>query len=72
MNSGGHMTRIEGFSRNASDLFRIAVGIAGFNASDLMKEITKRQGRRDAIVNMQTVDNAMQVISDRAKLTRII
>ena len=38
--------RIEGFGRDASDLFKIAVRIAGFNAVDLARECFRRAPNR--------------------------
>ena len=58
------MTPIWG-SRNAEDMFKIATRLAGFNGPELMLEITRRQGRRNAMVNEATVLGAMQTISKR-------
>ena len=52
-------------SANAEDLFKIATRMAGFDAVELMVEIHRRQHGRDAIVNVATVSNAMQVVRDR-------
>jgi hypothetical protein len=54
--------RIEGFSVNASELFAIAVKLAGFDARELLLEIHKHAPRR-ATVN--TVEEAMAVIYRR-------
>jgi len=53
------------FSNNAHDLFMIATRVAGFNASELIVEITRRQGGCDRKISMNTVDNAMGTIQRR-------
>ncbi len=52
-------------SKTAEDLFKIAINLAGFDKYELMREIHRRQRGREALVNSATVENAMQVISDR-------
>ena len=53
--------RIEGFGKNASDLFKVAVLIAGFPAGRLMAEIHKRAPRR---ASTTTVELAMRAVRD--------
>ena len=52
-------------SRNAEGMFRIATLLAGFDASELMIEIHRRQKGRKGNVNESTVCSAMQVLADR-------
>jgi hypothetical protein len=51
------MDRLEGFGRDASDLFKIAVSVAGFNAIDLARECFKRAPRR---VTVSIVESACE------------
>jgi hypothetical protein len=53
--------RIGGFSRNASDLFKIAVLLAGFDPLKLMKEIHRHAPQ---FATERTVASAMQKIRD--------
>ena len=53
--------RIEGFSRNASDLYKVAVMLAGFDARELLMEIHRHAPNR---ATERTVGNAMQKIRD--------
>lgn len=52
-------------SVNAEDMFKIATRLAGFDASELMLEIHRRQRRRDAKVNEATVLAAMATVANR-------
>jgi hypothetical protein len=54
----------KGMSRNAADLWRIAVKLAGFDPVELLAEILKGQ-RVYAKVKESTVTGAMQRIQDR-------
>ncbi len=51
-------------SKNAEDMFAIAVNMANFNPIELMKEIHKRSPLGTK-VKLSTVENAMQAIIDR-------
>ncbi len=52
-------------SANAEDMFKIATRLAGFDSKELMFEICRQQGARDARVNERTVLAAMHTISQR-------
>lgn len=53
-------------SRSASDLFLIAVRLAGFDAAELMHEIHRRVGRRSPErINAATVEAAMGAVRRR-------
>jgi hypothetical protein len=52
--------RLQSMSRNASDLFKIAVTVAGFNAGKLMLEIHRLQRDHSRLINSRTVERAMQ------------
>lgn len=60
-------TRIEGFSRNASDLFKIATTLAGFPAGALMLEIHRHAPN---FATVATVEQAMQIVAARAALAK--
>lgn len=53
-------------SRNAEDMFRIAVVLAGFDPRELMLEIHRRQNGRNAKVNEATVLAAMDTLYRKA------
>ena len=53
-------------SRNAEGMFRIATRLAGFDAKELMLEIHRRSTNGHK-VNENTVTQAMQTLSDRAR-----
>ena len=52
-------------SKAAEDMYRIATSLAGFDRVELWKEMMRRQGKRDALVNERTVINSMQVLGER-------
>ena len=53
-------------SVNAENMYRIAVGMAGFDASELMIEIARRtRSRPGTKTNERTVLNAMDAVQAR-------
>lgn len=58
-----HTPKIESFSKPASDLFKIAVQVAGFNAMHLMAEIHRHAPRKATV---RTVEQAMRRLKLRA------
>jgi hypothetical protein len=53
---------MEGFGRDASDLFKIAVRVAGFDAIDLARECFKRAPNR---VTVRVVEESCGLLSRR-------
>lgn len=60
--------RIDQFSKNASDLYKIAVNVAGFDAFELMREIHRRSPT--AKVSARTVETAMGRLQDGAQVAK--
>lgn len=50
-------------TKSASDLFQIAVNMAGFDAQSLLLTIYRLQKGRDARANALTVEKAMGILS---------
>lgn len=61
------MSAMETFTREAADIFRIAVRLGGFSAADVTLEVTRLQCGRDAKANAATVCQALQNVCDRYK-----
>jgi len=53
------------FTRPAQDMFRIAIGLANFEPKELIREILRRKGGRDGLINAATVENSMGLLYDR-------
>lgn len=52
-------------SKSAESLYRIATRLAGFDAKELMLAIHRRQRGKSRTVNVVTVENAMQELTDK-------
>jgi len=58
---------METLTKDAADLFRIAVHVAGFDAGEVMAEIHRLQKGRTAKASVPTVERALQHLAERAK-----
>lgn len=63
--SGLILQGMDTLTRDASDLFKIAVNIAGFDAFEVMREINRLQRGRDAKASILTVEKALLLVSRR-------
>lgn len=61
------LRQMDTLTKDAADLFKIAVNLAGFDALEVMKEIARRQRGRVAKANVTTVEQALLTVSNRYK-----
>ena len=56
---------METLTRDAGDMFKIAVNIAGFDAIEVMREIQRLQKGRTAKASIPTVEKALAIVYAR-------